>query len=61
VFAVSSLTLNFCRYVSAWKEFAENVVKTPEPSGALERNAMAEVRNGAAMMVPNLVWVARKS
>ncbi|KAK8078439.1 hypothetical protein PG996_004609 [Apiospora saccharicola] len=47
-------------YVSTWKEFAENVLKTPEISGELERNAMAEARNGAAIMVPKLVWVARK-
>ncbi|KAK8028750.1 hypothetical protein PG991_005806 [Apiospora marii] len=46
-------------YVSTWKEFAENVLKTPEISGELKRNAMAEARNGAAIMVPKLVWVAR--
>ncbi|KAK8025417.1 hypothetical protein PG990_003240 [Apiospora arundinis] len=47
-------------YVSTWKEFAKNVLKTPEVSGELERNAMVEARNGAAIMVPKLVWVARK-
>ena len=36
------------------------MLKTPEISGGLERKAMAEARNGAAIMVPKLVWVARK-
>ncbi|KAH8164582.1 hypothetical protein CIB48_g3668 [Xylaria polymorpha] len=47
-------------YVSAWKEFAKSVLKTPEASHELETKAMEEVRNGAALMVPNLVWVTRK-
>ncbi|KAI1370592.1 hypothetical protein F4677DRAFT_465078 [Hypoxylon crocopeplum] len=47
-------------YVSTWKEFADNVLKTPEVSRELERQGMEETRNGAAIMVPKLVWVARK-
>ncbi|KAI0191588.1 hypothetical protein F4808DRAFT_443915 [Astrocystis sublimbata] len=47
-------------YVSTWKEFAEKVLKTPEASRELESKAMQETMNGAAIMVPKLVWVARK-
>ncbi|RYP41314.1 hypothetical protein DL769_011580 [Monosporascus sp. CRB-8-3] len=47
-------------YVSTWKEFADNVLKTPEVSKELERRGMEETRNGAAIMVPKLVWVAKK-
>ncbi|KAI1428109.1 hypothetical protein F5Y12DRAFT_711425 [Xylaria sp. FL1777] len=47
-------------YVSTWKEFAESVLKTPEVSRPLELKAMQEARNGAAIMVPKLVWVAQK-
>ncbi|KZZ92046.1 hypothetical protein AAL_06256 [Moelleriella libera RCEF 2490] len=47
-------------YVSTWKEFAENVLKTPAESRELESKAMADTRNGAAIMVPKLVWVATK-
>ncbi|KAI0007837.1 hypothetical protein F4779DRAFT_628892 [Xylariaceae sp. FL0662B] len=47
-------------YVSTWKEFADNILKTPEVSHELERKGMDETRNGAAIMVPKLVWVARK-
>ncbi|KAI0421652.1 hypothetical protein F5X98DRAFT_361155 [Xylaria grammica] len=47
-------------YVSTWKEYAESVLKTPEVSHELELKAMEEVRNGAATMVPKLVWVAQK-
>ena len=48
------------RYVSTWKEFAENVLRTPEVSQELERKAMDETRSGAAIWVPKMVWVARK-
>ncbi|KAI9148861.1 N-methyltransferase tcpN [Paramyrothecium foliicola] len=48
-------------YVSTWKEFADNVLKTPEVSNELERRAMIETRNGAAIMVPKLIWVAKKA
>ncbi|KAI1126287.1 hypothetical protein F5Y10DRAFT_293938 [Nemania abortiva] len=47
-------------YVSTWKEFADNVLKTPEVSHELERKGMEEARNGASIMVPKLVWVAQK-
>lgn len=47
-------------YVSTWKEFAENVLKMPEVTRDLERGGMDEARNGAATMVPKLVWVAQK-
>ncbi|KAI1092954.1 hypothetical protein F5B19DRAFT_452407 [Rostrohypoxylon terebratum] len=47
-------------YVSTWKEFANNVLKTPEASNELELKGMDEARNGAAIMTPKLVWVARK-
>ncbi|KAL2021312.1 hypothetical protein VTK56DRAFT_7283 [Thermocarpiscus australiensis] len=47
-------------YVSTWKEFAEKALKTPEESSRLEQKAMDEVRRGAAVMVPKLVWVAKK-
>ncbi|KAI0387253.1 hypothetical protein F5Y04DRAFT_286477 [Hypomontagnella monticulosa] len=47
-------------YVSTWKEFADNALKTPEVSNELERKAMDEARNGAAIHVPKLVWVGRK-
>ncbi|RYP55409.1 hypothetical protein DL769_010195 [Monosporascus sp. CRB-8-3] len=47
-------------YVSTWKEFAGNVLKTPEVSRELERKGMDEARNGAAILTPKLVWVARK-
>ncbi|KAI1189307.1 hypothetical protein F5B17DRAFT_450215 [Nemania serpens] len=47
-------------YVSTWKEFAESVLKTPEVSRELELKGMQEARNGAAIMVPKLVWIAQK-
>ncbi|KAI2844404.1 hypothetical protein CBS147482_2525 [Aspergillus niger] len=47
-------------YVSTWKEFAENALKTPEASKKLEHNAMMETLNGASIMVPKLVWVTKK-
>ncbi|PYH88848.1 hypothetical protein BO71DRAFT_488437 [Aspergillus ellipticus CBS 707.79] len=47
-------------YVSTWKEFAENALKTPEVSRQLEHNAMLETLNGASIMVPTLVWVTKK-
>jgi hypothetical protein len=55
------LTRSACRYVSTWKEFADKVLKTPESSQALEQRGMGEAREGAAIMVPKLVWVARKT
>ncbi|KAH9908174.1 hypothetical protein F4778DRAFT_798173 [Xylariomycetidae sp. FL2044] len=47
-------------YVSTWKEFATNVLRTPEVSDELERKAMEETRKGASIMVPKLVWVTKK-
>ncbi|KAI1275171.1 hypothetical protein F5Y07DRAFT_370712 [Xylaria sp. FL0933] len=47
-------------YVSTWKEFAQSILKTSEASRNLERKGMEEVRNGAAIMVPKLVWIAQK-
>ncbi|KAM0815688.1 putative Methyltransferase domain-containing protein [Seiridium cardinale] len=47
-------------YMTTWKEFADNVLKTPETSNELEQRAMTEARLGAAIMIPKLVWVARK-
>lgn len=47
-------------YVSTWKEFADNILKTPEVSSELERKGLEESRRGAAIMVPKLVWVAKK-
>ncbi|KAJ5731680.1 uncharacterized protein N7483_006188 [Penicillium malachiteum] len=47
-------------YLSTWKEFADNALKTPEASRKLERNAMIETLNGASIMVPKLVWVTKK-
>ncbi|KAJ5720084.1 hypothetical protein N7493_006962 [Penicillium malachiteum] len=47
-------------YMSTWKEFADNALKTPEASRKLERNAMVETMNGASIMVPKLVWVTKK-
>ncbi|KAI1099133.1 hypothetical protein F4804DRAFT_93715 [Jackrogersella minutella] len=47
-------------YISTWKEFAESVLKTPELSRELEQKAMEEVRNGAAIMVPKLVWIGKR-
>ncbi|CAI6101421.1 unnamed protein product [Clonostachys chloroleuca] len=46
-------------YVSTWKEFADNALKTPEVSRELEAKAMEEARSGAAIWVPKLVWVTR--
>ncbi|KAH8892198.1 hypothetical protein GQ53DRAFT_781410 [Thozetella sp. PMI_491] len=48
-------------YVSTWKEFAENILQTSETSHELEGKGMEEARNGAAIMVPKLVWVARNN
>ncbi|KAI1734284.1 hypothetical protein F4680DRAFT_471292 [Xylaria scruposa] len=48
-------------YVSTWREFAKNVLKTPGESKELEMKAMAEAREGAAIMTPKLVWVAKKN
>jgi hypothetical protein len=39
---------------------AKTVLKTPEQSNELETKAMAEAREGAAIMTPKLVWVAKK-
>ncbi|KAI5926282.1 hypothetical protein F4810DRAFT_656256 [Camillea tinctor] len=47
-------------YVSTWKEFAKNVLKTPAESNELELKGMEETRNGAAINTPKLVWVAKK-
>ncbi|KAH8754188.1 hypothetical protein F5883DRAFT_431851, partial [Diaporthe sp. PMI_573] len=47
-------------YVNTWKEFADKILKTPESSQALEQRGMGEAREGAAIMVPKLVWVAQK-
>ncbi|KAJ6015161.1 hypothetical protein N7540_009752 [Penicillium herquei] len=47
-------------YLSTWKEFADNALRTPEASRKLEQNAMIETLNGASIMVPKLVWVTRK-
>ncbi|KAJ5622635.1 hypothetical protein N7528_005867 [Penicillium herquei] len=47
-------------YMSTWKEFADNALKTPEASRKLERNAMVETVNGASIMVPKLVWITKK-
>ncbi|PYI11226.1 hypothetical protein BO78DRAFT_403243 [Aspergillus sclerotiicarbonarius CBS 121057] len=47
-------------YMSTWKEFAESALKTPEASRRLEHNAMIETLNGAAIIVPKLVWVTKK-
>lgn len=46
--------------MSTWKEFADNVLKTPEASRELEHNAMVQTLNGASIMVPKLVWVTKK-
>lgn len=48
------------RYVNTWKEFADNVLKTPEISHRLESKAIEEIRNRAAIMVPKLGWVGKK-
>ncbi|XXH01550.1 hypothetical protein Hte_007910 [Hypoxylon texense] len=48
-------------YVSTWKEFADNVLKNPKAVRELEQKGMDEARNGAALMFPKLVWVARKT
>ncbi|KAI1435810.1 hypothetical protein GGR50DRAFT_702352 [Xylaria sp. CBS 124048] len=48
-------------YVTTWKEFSEYHIKTPEASAQLELKAMEESRNGAAIHIPKLVWVARKT
>ncbi|KAI1368600.1 hypothetical protein F5Y08DRAFT_247748 [Xylaria arbuscula] len=47
-------------YVSTWKEFAKNVLKAPEQSEELETKGMNEARQGASIMTPKLVWVAKK-
>ncbi|KAF4122759.1 hypothetical protein GMORB2_7066 [Geosmithia morbida] len=47
-------------YVSTWKEFAENALKTPEVSAELEQKAMEETRRGAMIWVPKIVWVAQR-
>lgn len=36
------------------------MLKTPEASHNLEHRGIDEARNEAAIMVPKLVWVARK-
>ncbi|KAI0410861.1 hypothetical protein F5X98DRAFT_381321 [Xylaria grammica] len=48
-------------YVSGWKELANTILKTPETAYELEQKGMEEVRNGAAMSFPKLVWVAKKA
>jgi hypothetical protein len=52
--------LTLSSYVSTWKEFADNVLKNPEVSHELERKGMSEAREGAAIMVPKLVWISKK-
>ncbi|KAH6649101.1 hypothetical protein BKA67DRAFT_522691 [Truncatella angustata] len=47
-------------YVSAWKEFAGKQLQTPEISRNLELQGMRETRDGAAIYIPKLVWVAMK-
>lgn len=47
-------------YMSTWDEFARVVLKTPEESQRLASAAMDQVREGAAIWCPKLVWVARK-
>ncbi|KAI1320762.1 hypothetical protein F5Y16DRAFT_78161 [Xylariaceae sp. FL0255] len=47
-------------YVSTWKEIVQTVLKTPQASADLEGKAMEDVRNGAAIMIPKLVWVTQK-
>jgi hypothetical protein len=47
-------------YMSTWDEFAKVVLKTPEASRELSSQAMDQVRDGASISCPKLVWVARK-
>jgi hypothetical protein len=47
-------------YMSTWDEFARVVLKTPEESRDLSSRAMDQVRDGAAIWCPKLVWVAQK-
>ncbi|KAI0538833.1 hypothetical protein GGR58DRAFT_525698 [Xylaria digitata] len=43
-----------------WKELVNTVLTTPQIMHELEQKGMEEVRNGAAMVFPTLVWVAKK-
>ncbi|KAI1822946.1 hypothetical protein F4861DRAFT_550233 [Xylaria intraflava] len=47
-------------YLGVWKEITTNMLKAPEVSRALEQRSMEEVRNGAAIIYPQLVWVGKK-
>lgn len=46
--------------MSTWQEFASKVLKEPDEANKLSEDAMEEVRAGAAMIKPKLVWVAQK-
>jgi hypothetical protein len=48
-------------YMSTWEEFASKFSsENPESVITLSSEAMDEVRNGAAIICPKLVWVAEK-
>jgi hypothetical protein len=47
--------------MGVWDEFAKVVLRTPEESYELSERAMEEVREGAAIWCPILVWVAQKT
>ncbi|TVY93982.1 N-methyltransferase, partial [Lachnellula willkommii] len=47
-------------YMSTWDEFAKMIVKKPDESSQLSREAMEQVRDGSAICCPKLVWVSQK-
>ena len=47
--------------MSTWEEFAKTVLKTPAASAKLGTEALEQVRDGSAIVMPKLVWVARKT
>ncbi|TVY54879.1 hypothetical protein LCER1_G004099, partial [Lachnellula cervina] len=52
--------LTMARYMSTWDELAKMIVKKPDESSQLSREAMEEVREGSAICCPKLVWVSQK-
>ncbi|THV46103.1 hypothetical protein BGAL_0416g00040 [Botrytis galanthina] len=48
-------------YMSTWDEFAKMIVRKPEESLQLSREAMDQVRDGCAISCPKLVWIAQKA
>ena len=44
----------------AWEEFITKVLGLTEDSQKLMNQAMEEAQSGAAVMMPKVIWIARK-